>query len=264
MSGTGLFRKAGGILENPFARAQLLLGEEAMRRLQASHVIIFGIGGVGAYAAEALVRAGIGHLDLVDGDAVCFTNLNRQLIATRSSVGRPKVSVMAERIRDINPDCEVREFRIFFLPETRDSFDFTQYDYIVDAVDTVSAKLALVMAAKEADVPMISCMGAGNKLDPTGFEVADIYQTSVCPLARVMRRECRKRGIDRLKVVYSREKPLTPSAELRLEQDSFDIASSEPVHPHSGRRAIPGSVSFVPPVAGMILGGEVVRAIAGR
>ena len=237
-------------METPFSRTQMLLGPEAMENLRQSRVAVFGIGGVGGYVVEALARAGIGALDLVDHDRIALSNLNRQIIATRETLGQYKVDVAEARIHSINPDCKVTIHRIFFLPETREQFMFSDYDYVVDAIDTVAGKLALVETAKAAGTPIICAMGAGNKLDPSAFRVADIYETSVCPLARVMRSECRKRGIDRLKVVYSTEPPLQP-----LQQPE---ASS------SARRSTPGSVSFVPSVAGLILAGEVIRYLIGR
>ena len=237
-------------METPFSRTQMLLGPEAMENLRQSRVAVFGIGGVGGYVVEALARAGIGALDLVDHDRIALSNLNRQIIATRETLGQYKVDVAEARIHSINPDCKVTIHRIFFLPETREQFMFSDYDYVVDAIDTVAGKLALVETAKAAGTPIICAMGAGNKLDPSAFRVADIYETSVCPLARVMRSECRKRGIDRLKVVYSTEPPLQP-----LQQPE---ASS------SARRSTPGSVSFVPSVAGLILAGEVIRDLIGR
>ena len=237
-------------MESPFSRTQMLLGPEAMEKLQQSRVAVFGIGGVGGYVVEALARAGVGALDLVDHDRIALSNLNRQIIATRETLGEYKVDVAEARIHSINPDCKVTVHRIFFLPETREQFVFSDYDYVVDAIDTVAGKLALVETAKAAGTPVICAMGAGNKLDPSAFRVADIYETSVCPLARVMRSECRKRGIDRLKVVYSTEPPLQP-----LEQSEASA---------SARRSTPGSVSFVPSVAGLILAGEVVRDLVGR
>ncbi len=235
-------------MSDQFSRTRLLLGTDAMARLAACRVAVFGIGGVGGYVVEALVRSGIGALDLIDSDRISLSNLNRQLFATHSTVGRYKVDVAEERIRDINPDCTVRTYKVFFLPETRDQLDFTAYDYVVDAIDTVAGKLALVQQAQSAGTPVISAMGAGNKLDPAAFRVADIYDTSVCPLARIMRSECRKRGIGRLKVVYSTEPPLTPEA---------DPAVTDELNP--GRRALPGSVAFVPSAAGLVIAGEVVR-----
>ncbi|MBQ6146134.1 MAG: tRNA threonylcarbamoyladenosine dehydratase, partial [Clostridia bacterium] len=215
--------------------------------LARARVAVFGVGGVGGYAVEALARSGIGALDLIDSDRVVLSNLNRQIIATRDTLGMLKVDAAKARVLSIDPDCQVRTYPIFYLPETADQFDFSQYDYVVDAIDTVAGKLQLIAAAKAAYVPVISAMGAGNKLDPTAFRVADIAETSVCPLARVMRRELKKRGIDHVKVVYSPEPALSPA----------------PAAEDTGRRATPGSVAFVPAVAGLILAGEVVRDIAG-
>ena len=234
---------------NQFSRTQLLLGKEAMDALSASRVAVFGIGGVGGYVCEALVRSGVGAFDLIDDDKICLTNLNRQLIATRSTVGKYKVDVMEARMKDINPNVDIRTHKCFFLPENADEFPFSEYDYIVDAVDTVSAKLSLAVKAQEAGVPIISSMGAGNKLDATAFRVADIYKTSMDPLARVMRRELSKRGIRHLKVVYSKEEALTPTG---WEAEAAAL----------GKRQIPGSSAFVPGTAGLILAGEVVRDIA--
>lgn len=235
-------------MEEAFCRTRLLLGGEAMERLAAARVAVFGIGGVGGHAVEALARSGIGQLDLIDSDKVSVSNINRQLIATHSAVGRYKVDVMEARIRDINPRAVVRVFPCFFLPENAGQFPFEAYDYVVDAVDTVTAKIELVLKAQEAGVPVISSMGAGNKLDASAFRVADLYQTSVCPLARVMRRELKKRGVEHLKVVYSQEPPLTPER-------------GEEIPPEAGE-AVPGSVAFVPSVAGLILAGEVVKDLA--
>ena len=241
--------KMGGVLvDDLFARTRLLLGQDGLDRLAAARVAVFGIGGVGGYAVEALARSGVGALDLVDSDTVDPTNLNRQIIATMGAIGRPKTQVAAERVASINPSCIVRPRQCFFLPETADQFDFATFDYVIDAVDTVSAKIALVEAAFAAGVPIVSSMGAGNKLDPTAFRVADIYETSVDPLARVMRRELRRRGIPSLKVVYSTEPPLVPADD--------DMAVKD------GTRPAPGSVAFVPSVAGLILGGEVVKDLA--
>ncbi len=233
------------------SRTRLLLGDEGMEKLKNARVAVFGVGGVGGYAVEALARSGVGALDLIDDDVVAPSNLNRQIIALQSTVGKPKVEVAAARIADINPDCTVRTYRIFYTPDTAGRFDFSLYDYVIDAIDTVTGKIALVMQAQAAGTPIISSMGAGNKLDPSAFEVADIYKTSVCPLARVMRRELKKRGVKRLKVVYSREEALTPEGEI--EQDA--------VHK---KRATPGSVAFVPAVAGLILAGEVVKDIVNN
>ena len=227
-----------------FSRTRLLLGEENIKRLESSRVAVFGVGGVGGYTVEALARCGVGTLDLIDNDKVSLTNLNRQIIALHSSLGKYKVDVAKDRILDINPAARVNVHRTFYLPETRDQFDFTHYDYVVDAIDTVAGKISLVEQAKEADVMIISAMGAGNKLDPASFEVSDIYDTSICPLARVMRRELKKRGIDSLKVVYSKEKPLKP---VEILQDD------------THRRQVPGSLSFVPSAAGLIMAGEVIR-----
>ena len=232
-------------MSGQFSRTGLLLGEAAMERLARSRVAVFGIGVVGGHAAEALARSGIGGMDLVDSDTVSESNLNRQLVALHSTVGRYKVDVMEERIRDINPRAVVRTYRCFFLPENAEQFPFGEYDYVVDAVDTITAKIELVLKAQAAGVPVISSMGAGNKLDASAFRVADIYQTSVCPLARVMRRELKKRGVRNLKVVYSQEPPLMPEPGEEM--------------PAEGRRAVPGSVAFVPSVAGLILAGEVVK-----
>ena len=236
-------------MDDQFSRTRLLLGDDGIEKLKNARVAVFGVGGVGGYAVEALARAGVGALDLIDNDTVARSNLNRQIIATHDTIGKLKVDVAADRVHAINPDCTVRVYRTFYLPETKDQFDFTQYDYVVDAIDTVSGKISLVLQAKEAGVPIISAMGAGNKLDPSRFEVADLYKTSVCPLARVMRTECRKRGIKHLKVVYSKEPPVTP------------LVSAEDMAP--GKRSVPGSVSFVPAAAGLILAGEVVRDLVG-
>ena len=245
-------------MQNQFSRTQLLLGADAMNHLAGCRVAVFGIGGVGGYTVEALVRSGIGALDLIDDDKVCLTNMNRQLHATHATVGRYKVDVAQERIHEINPDCRVTAYTTFFLPETQDQFDFTQYDYVVDAIDTVKGKLALVEKAAASGTPIICAMGAGNKLDPSAFRVADIYQTSVCPLARVMRSECRKRGIRHLKVVYSRETPVRP-----LEDPSISCRKHCICPPGTRkctvRRDIPGSTAFVPAAAGLIIAGEVVK-----
>ena len=244
---------------NQFSRTELLLGKEAMERLRRSRVAVFGIGGVGGYVCEALVRSGVGGFDLIDDDKVCLTNLNRQIIATRKTVGQYKVEVMRDRILEINPEADVRIHKCFFLPENADTFDFGEYDYVVDAVDTVTAKIALVLKAKDCDVPIISCMGAGNKLDATRFQVADIYRTKVCPLAKVMRRELKKRGIKKLKVVYSEEQPLRPIADMEVSCRTNCICPPGAEHKCTERRAIPGSTAFVPSVAGLIIAGEVVK-----
>ena len=243
---------------NQFSRTQLLLGPEAMEHLAGCRVAVFGIGGVGGYTVEGLVRAGVGALDLIDDDRVCLTNLNRQLHATRKTVGCYKVDAAMERIRDINPDCTVRTYKTFYMPDTQDQFDFTAFDYVVDAIDTVKGKLTLVEAAHAGGTPIICSMGAGNKTDPAAFRVADLYQTSVCPLARVMRAECRKRGIRHLKVVYSTEPPIRP-----LEDPSISCRSHCICPPGARkctvRRDIPGSTAFVPSVAGLIIAGEVIK-----
>ncbi len=247
-----------------FSRTELLLGKDAMQALAAARVAIFGIGGVGGYVCEALARSGVGAFDLVDDDKVCLTNLNRQLIATRKTVGKYKVDVMKERIRDINPDARVVTHKCFFLPENADQFPFAEYDYVVDAVDTVTAKIELVLKARAQNVPAISCMGAGNKLDPTQFRVADISQTKVCPLARVMRRELKKRGVEGLKVVYSEEKPVRPIEDMAISCRAHCICPPGAKHKCTERRDIPGSVAFVPSVAGLILAGEVVKDLCAR
>lgn len=238
-------------MNKKFDRTKRLLGAESMEKLGRAHVAVFGIGGVGGHAADALVRSGIGEITIVDSDEVAESNINRQLIATTKTVGCKKVDVMKEHLTEINPEVDVHSYDCFFLPETKEQFDFSSYDYVIDAVDTVTAKLALVEACKEAGVPIISSMGAGNKLDPTAFEVTDIYKTSVCPLAKVMRKELKNRGIKHLKVVYSKEIPLE-----QIEEDDF--VSDE----KRSRRATPGSVAFVPSVAGLILAGEVVKDLS--
>lgn len=244
---------------NQFSRTQLLLGDEAMNKLAASRVAVFGVGGVGGYVCEALIRSGVGAIDLVDDDKVCLTNLNRQIIATRKTIGQYKTQVMKERILDINPDAKVEVHNCFFLPETADDFEFEKYDYVVDAVDTVTAKIALVMKCKEKNVPIISSMGAGNKLDASAFRVADIYKTKVCPLAKVMRRELKKRGVKKLKVVYSEEMPIKPLEDMSSSCKTNCICPPGAQHKCTQRRAIPGSVAFVPSVAGLIIAGEVVK-----
>ena len=246
-----------------FSRTELLLGKESMEKLAASRVAVFGIGGVGGYVCEALVRSGVGAFDLVDDDKVCLTNLNRQIIATRKTVGQYKTEVMKERILEINPDAEVRTHQCFFLPENADEFPFEEYDYIVDAVDTVTAKIELVMKAQEKSIPVISCMGAGNKLDASQFRVADIYKTKVCPLAKVMRRELKKRGVKKLKVVYSEEQPTRPLEDMSISCRSNCICPPGAKHKCTERRDIPGSTAFVPSVAGLIIAGEVVKDLCG-
>ena len=227
---------------DPYSRTALLLGSQGMAKLKQARVAVFGLGGVGGYVVEALARSGIGALDLIDHDTVSLTNLNRQILATRQSIGRDKATVAMERVLSIDPDIKVNAIRMFYGPDTADQFDFSKYDYVVDAIDTVTGKIGLVMQAKEAGTPIISSMGAGNKLDPTAFEVADIYQTSVCPLARVMRRELKSRGVSELKVVYSREAARTPLIK---------------------ERKMPGSTAFVPSVAGLIIAGEVIKDLTG-
>lgn len=231
-----------------FSRTELLYGKENMERLARARVAVFGVGGVGGYVVEALARSGVGTLDLIDNDVVCLSNLNRQIIATHKTVGRLKVEVAAERVLEICPDTVVHTYPTFYLPETADQFDFTQYDYVIDAIDTVSGKIALVEQAKRSGTPIISSMGAGNKLNPAAFEVADIYDTSVCPLAKVMRKELKARGIRSLKVVYSKEKPLTPIQRMDMGEDQSA----------NTKRVTPGSNAFVPPVVGLIIAGEVI------
>lgn len=232
-------------MNEQFSRSELIFGEEAMERLAKARVAVFGVGGVGGYVVEALARSGIGALDIIDNDTVALTNLNRQIIALHSTIGEYKVDVAARRVLDINPDIKIKAYRTFFTPETADEFDFSEYDYVVDAIDTVTGKIELVMKAQKANVPIICSMGAGNKLDPTAFEVADIYKTSVCPLARVMRNELKKRGVKHLKCVYSKEIPISP----------------RPTDEISGKRQTPGSCAFVPSVVGLIIAGEVVKQL---
>ncbi len=236
-------------MPDQFSRTRMLLGDEAMLKLFSARAAVFGVGGVGGYAAEALVRSGIGAIDLVDSDKVSITNLNRQIIAAHDTVGKFKTDAMEERILKINPHCKVTKHNIFYTPETADNFDLTQYDYVVDAIDTVSGKIELILQSQKCGTPVISSMGAGNKLDPTAFEVADIYSTSVCPLARVMRHELKKRGVKSLKVVYSKEKPIVPPG----------ISDEEA----AGKKVIPASIAFVPSVAGLIIAGEVIKDICG-
>ena len=249
---------------NQFSRTELLLGKEAMNKLENSRVAVFGIGGVGGYVCEALVRSGIGAFDLIDDDKVCLTNLNRQIIATRKTVGQYKTEVMRDRILEINPKAEVRIHNCFYLPENADDFDFSEYDYVVDAVDTVTAKLELIMRAKESRTPVISSMGAGNKLDASAFRVADIYKTKVCPLAKVMRRELKKRGVKKLKVVYSEEQPIRPVEDMAISCRSHCICPPGAKHKCTERRDIPGSVAFVPSVVGLIIAGEVVKDLTAE
>lgn len=226
-----------------FSRTRMLLGDEAMARLRAARVAVFGVGGVGGYVVEALARSGVGALDLIDNDTVALTNLNRQIFATWDTIGRPKVEVAAQRIASIQPECEVKTYQTFYLPETEQEFNFTAYDYIVDAIDTVAAKISLVLKAQKAGTPIICALGTGNKLDPTRLILGDIYETSVCPLARVMRRELRKRGVERLTVLWSEEEPIKPL----------------PPEEETERRGLPGSSAFVPAAGGLIIAGRVVR-----
>ena len=249
---------------NQFSRTELLLGKEAMDKLQNSRVAVFGIGGVGGYVCEALVRSGIGAFDLIDDDKVCLTNLNRQIIATKKTVGQYKTEVIRDRILEINPKAEVIIHNCFYLPENADDFDFSEYDYVVDAVDTVTAKLELIMRAKESGTPVISSMGAGNKLDASAFRVADIYKTKVCPLAKVMRRELKKRGVKKLKVVYSEEQPIRPVEDMAISCRSHCICPPGAKHKCTERRDIPGSVAFVPSVVGLIIAGEVVKDLTAE
>ena len=246
-------------MDNQFCRTEMLLGKAAMEKLKNARVAIFGIGGVGGHTVEALARCGVGAFDLIDNDTVCFSNLNRQIIATKDTLEQYKVDVMKERILSINPEADVKVYKCFYLPETADEFAFANYSYVVDAIDTVTGKLQLVMQAREAGVPIISCMGTGNKLNPTQLEISDIYKTSVCPLAKVMRRELKKRGVDKLKVLYSKENPMTPIAnEAETSQSEASKVAEAPT-----RRAIPGSTSFVPSVAGLIIASEVVKDLTG-
>ena len=252
---------------NQFSRTQLLLGQEGMEKLYRARVAVFGIGGVGGYTVEALARSGVGTLDLIDDDKVCLTNLNRQIFATRKTVGQYKVDVAQQRILEINPKAVVHTYKTFYAPQTAEQFDFSQYDYVVDAIDTVTGKLELVVQAKKAGVPIISSMGAGNKMDPTAFEVADIYETSVCPLARVMRKELKKRGIKKLKVVYSKEPPMTPIEDMAISCRTNCICPPGTERKCTQRRQVPGSNAFVPSVVGLIIAGEVVKdltAMGGR
>jgi len=230
-----------------FERTRMLLGDGAMQALRAARVAVFGVGGVGGYVVEALARSGVGALDLIDNDTVALTNLNRQIIATHDTIGRPKVEVAAERVKSINPDCAVRTYQTFYLPETEQDFDFTAYDYIIDAIDTVAAKISLVLNAQKAGTPILCALGTGNKLDPTMLEIGDLYDTSVCPLARVMRRELRRRGVERLQVLWSREEPIKP------------LASEE----ETERRGLPGSTAFVPSAGGLMIASRVVRDLLG-
>lgn len=246
-------------MQNQFARTELVLGKSAMETLRSARVIVFGVGGVGGYTVEALARSGVGALDLVDSDRISPTNINRQILALHSTVGKFKVDVAAERVHDINPDCTVTTWKTFFLPDTKDQFDFTRYDYVVDAIDTVTGKKEIILCAQAAGVPVISSMGAGNKVDPTAFRVADIYSTSVDPLARVMRGICRRNDVRKLKVVYSTEEAIRPAEDRSASCGADRSCPSGTVRERTERRSIPGSTAFVPSVAGLIIAGEVVR-----
>lgn len=248
---------------NQFSRTELLLGHEGMEKLSKARVAVFGIGGVGGYTVEALARSGVGTLDLIDDDKVCLTNINRQIIATRKTVGQYKVDVAEERVHDINPDAVVHTYKMFYTPETASQFDFTQYDYVVDTIDTVTGKIELVEQANRAGTPIISCMGAGNKLNAAAFEVSDIYKTSFCPLARVMRYELRRRGIRKLKVVYSREQAMTPIDDMATSCRQNCICPPGTARKCTQRRQVPGSTAFVPAAAGLIAAGEVVKDLTG-
>ena len=239
-----------------------MFGKDAMERLASARVAVFGIGGVGGYTVEALVRSGVGAIDLIDDDKVCLTNINRQIYATCKTVGKYKVDVASERIAEINPKCVVRTYKTFYMPNTQDQFDFTQYDYVVDAIDTVTGKLTLIENAQKCGTPVISSMGAGNKVDPTAFRVADIYQTSVCPLAKVMRRELKKRGIKSLKVVYSQEEPTKPVEDLE-NNSRINVCIDDTERNGAARRDIPASNAFVPSVVGLIIAGEVIKDLIG-
>ena len=243
-------------MKEQFIRTQALIGKDKMEKLYGSSVIIFGIGGVGGYVAEALARAGVGRLDLVDDDKISISNINRQIIATFDTVGEYKVDVMKKRILSINPECDVRTYRVFYLPSTKDMFDLSSYDYVVDAIDTVKGKLEIIENAYDLGIPVISSMGAGNKSDPSMFEVSDIYKTSVCPLAKVIRSECRKRGIKKLKVVYSKEKPVKPVEQIT---DGADDSDTRLPGVKKGRKDVPGSLSFVPSAAGLVIASQVVK-----
>ncbi len=246
-----------------FSRTELLFGKEAIRKVERARVAVFGIGGVGSYTLEALVRSGVGTIDIIDNDKVCLSNLNRQLIATHKTLGQYKVDAAEQRMKEINPDVVVYKYYTFYLPESSGQFDFTKYDYVVDAIDTISGKISLVMQAKEADIPIISSMGAGNKADPTAFQVADIYQTSVCPLAKVMRRELKKRGVEKLKVVYSKEPALTSAEDGIVDLVNGADSNQDKEEKQVRRRLAPGSNAFVPSVVGLIMAGEVIKDLAG-
>ena len=251
-------------MNEQFTRTELIYGRDGIEKLSRSRVAVFGIGGVGGHACEALARSGIGHIDLIDDDRVCLSNINRQIIALHSTVGKYKVDAMESRLLDINPDIKITKHNVFFTPENADSFDFSEFDYVIDAIDTISGKIALVMKADENGVNIISSMGAGNKTNPSLFEVSDIYKTSVCPLARVMRNELRKRNIKRLKVVYSKEEPIKPERNLENSCKTGCICPQGTVRKCSSKNQVPGSISFVPSVAGLIIAGEVVKDLIKR
>ncbi len=250
-------------MEDQFSRIQLLYGEDAMKKLADCRVAVFGVGGVGGYVVEALARSGVGALDIIDDDKVAYSNINRQIIATTKTVGQYKVDVAMERIHDINPNCSVRAYKTFFLPETQDQFNFGDYDYVVDAIDTVTGKLAIIEKANKEGTPVISSMGAGNKVKPSLFEVADIYDTSICPLAKVMRHECRKRGIKSLKVVYSKEEPLKPMGNAAENGEENKEETPDTSRKGKGKRSTPGSTAFVPSVVGLIIAGEIINDLTG-
>lgn len=249
---------------NQFSRTELLMGKEALTKLSGASVAVFGIGGVGGYVVEALARSGIGTFHLIDDDRICLTNLNRQVLATRRTVGQYKVDVAEARIREINPKAQVFTYKTFFTPDTADQFDFQSYDYVVDAIDTVTGKLALVMEARSCGTPILSCMGTGNKMDPAGFLVADIYETKVCPLARIMRRELRKRGVSSLKVVYSQEMPITPIEDMSISCRTHCICPPGTARKCTQRRQVPGSNAYVPASAGLLIAAEVVKDLCQR
>ncbi len=248
---------------NQFSRTELIFGKPAMEKLASARVAVFGVGGVGGYTVEALARSGVGKLDLFDDDKICITNLNRQIIATHKNIGQYKVDVAKERVLDINPKAEVQTWRMFYSPETADQVDLSVYDYVVDAIDTVSGKIELVMRCKGAGVPIICAMGAGNKINAAGFEVTDISRTSICPLARVMRKELKKRGISHLKVVYSKEEPRTPVEDMSISCRSHCVCPPGTARKCTIRRQVPGSTSYVPAVVGLIIAGEVIKDLTG-
>ncbi len=250
-------------MKKQFSRTELLIGENGLKKLEASRVAVFGVGGVGGYVVEALVRSGLGAIDLIDDDKICVTNLNRQIYATHSTVGKYKVDVAEERILDINPDCKVTKFKTFFTPETSSEFDFSKYDYVVDAIDTVTGKIELVVKCNEMNIPIISSMGAGNKMHPEMFEISDIYKTSVCPLAKVMRQELKKRRIKKLTVVYSKEIPIKPNDDTEISCKKHCVCPPGTVRKCTVKHQIPGSNAFVPPAAGLIIAGEIIRTLIG-